>query len=575
DKSAHQNHAILHGGAHTAPSDAPVGFIPPSTPVGFRAIGLDNQVLLKWQFNPEADIDHYNIYAAGSPLTIPIDGDPLITVPKTINFYSDATVVNGDKRYYRLIAVNDKGQMSQSSPEVVGKAAPVYDDYLTGVYYYPWYSNTWGHNWPGQYLRDYLQPRQSPVLGHYDCRDQAVIQQHLDWCKEYGIDLWVCSWWGKNSNENVTIRDYIKSDLGEDDVKFAIFYESFILGNAPWVIDATKEAKLLADYQYLAQTYFSHPNYFKINGAPVVYIYVSGQYQGNYINAFAGIRQSLKNMGYDLYLVGDEMNAGAPSDHMNFLDAVTAYNMLPNNLSYAVDSDFFASLSAIYDTWETAAHARGKKFVPLSVPGFNNRKSGQTSPNNSLLVPRRATPGASQTSMFEEYIGCSRPFVEPDLKWIMITSWNEWHEDTQIEPLNPAAATNTDISPGGNLYTNGTYYEGYGTKCLEVVKKTLARGVSAVAVIDEKPMQFELLQNYPNPFNATTHIAFHLSEKSRIAVEIYDLAGRKIVTVASGYYSAGTHTVTWRATSSASGVYVCRLSSEEGHSVSKKVVLIK
>ena len=49
----------------------------------------------------------------------------------------------------------------------------------------------------------------------------------------------------------------------------------------------------------------------------------------------------------------------------------------------------------------------------------------------------------------EEYIKAGRPFVDSDLKLMMITSWNEWHEDTQIEPLNIASPTNKEIK-----YTN-------------------------------------------------------------------------------------------------------------------------
>lgn len=60
---------------------------------------------------------------------------------------------------------------------------------MVGVYYYPWHADDF-HNDEG-YLRDILDPHQSPELGEYDDREDAVIQQHLDWSRQANIQLWV------------------------------------------------------------------------------------------------------------------------------------------------------------------------------------------------------------------------------------------------------------------------------------------------------------------------------------------------------------------------------------------------
>jgi hypothetical protein len=55
----------------------------------------------------------------------------------------------------------------------------------------------------------------------------------------------------------------------------------------------------------------------------------------------------------------------------------------------------------------------------------------------------------------------------------LITSWNEWHEDTQIEPVVVASPTRKDNSSSGTDYTAGLEYEGYGLKYLDIIKEAL------------------------------------------------------------------------------------------------------
>jgi beta-glucanase (GH16 family) len=55
------------------------------------------------------------------------------------------------------------------------------------------------------------------------------------------------------------------------------------------------------------------------------------------------------------------------------------------------------------------------------------------------------------------------------------------------------------------------------------------------------PASFELRGNYPNPFNPSTIISFSLKEASEVSLDIYNLQGQKVATLASGSYGAGEH----------------------------------
>ena len=63
------------------------------------------------------------------------------------------------------------------------------------------------------------------------------------------------------------------------------------------------------------------------------------------------------------------------------------------------------------------------------------------------------------------------PYTDPAVNDLfMINSFNEWHEDTQIEASIVSDLTNTDDSATGNQYTGGRYYKGYGTLYLDMLR---------------------------------------------------------------------------------------------------------
>lgn len=106
------------------------------------------------------------------------------------------------------------------------------------------------------------------------------------------------------------------------------------------------------------------------------------------------------------------------------------------------------------------------------------------------------------------------------------------------------------------------------------VKNRLTLLISTEEIEANIPKQVYLHQNYPNPFNPTTTIPFGLDEDSDISIVVYDMLGRKVQTLASGFREAGNHEVQFNTGSLASGVYVYRLTTSQGVFI-KKMTLIK
>jgi endo-1,4-beta-xylanase len=88
------------------------------------------------------------------------------------------------------------------------------------------------------------------------------------------------------------------------------------------------------------------------------------------------------------------------------------------------------------------------------------------------------------------------------------------------------------------------------------------------------PGSIELRQNYPNPFNPTTTIFYALPKQSKVTVDVYDMLGRKVVTLVDETKSAGEYSVQFDASKYASGVYIYKMSTPTV-TIAKKMLFVK
>lgn len=88
------------------------------------------------------------------------------------------------------------------------------------------------------------------------------------------------------------------------------------------------------------------------------------------------------------------------------------------------------------------------------------------------------------------------------------------------------------------------------------------------------PETYILSQNYPNPFNPDTYIEFSLPVATDVELTVYTLTGKAVATLVDGIRPAGTHGVTFDASSLASGIYLYRLRAGR-HSTTRMMNLLK
>jgi len=350
---------------------------------------------------------------------------------------------------------------SMSSPDKDQVDSP----YTVGVYYYPWYD---GDFHGGRYMRKELVPPQLPTLGEYDDRDPAVIAQHLKWSRQANISLWVASWWGPDSREDRTLLQHILPHDELGDMQIALLYETTGRTRKFSAFD-----NVAPDIAHLAERYFDHPNYLQIDGRPVLFVYLTRvlSRHGTLGEMVEAMRVTAREAEHDIYIVGDEVFGQPPasSEAIGLLDAVTNYDVYGSMgakgyVGQAAVDRYYAAQS----DWRELAHAEGAAFIPAATPGFNDKGVR----HGHEAVSRKLNERAEFGSLFRAMLAQAVNYTDESTRRILlITSWNEWHEDTQIEPVAEGEVTHVDGSETGKAFSDGLEYEGYGERYLEVLRE--------------------------------------------------------------------------------------------------------
>lgn len=155
-----------------------------------------------------------------------------------------------------------------------------------------------------------------------------------------------------------------------------------------------------------------------------------------------------------------------------------------------------------------------------------------------------------------------------DAEWLMLYQDLYWHE-TAAEGATIGYETMDELN-GATYYYNGSrpitsapFENG------RAIRLTTAPPVILDAPeAPELPVSFSLSQNFPNPFNPETTIEYSLSTPANIQLEVFDVLGRKVATLAAGLREAGLHRLQWNGKNNSgvsvpSGIYFYRLSAPD------------
>jgi Glycosyl hydrolase family 99 len=225
------------------------------------------------------------------------------------------------------------------------------------------------------------------------------------------------------------------------------------------------------DMEYICKNFADHDNYLRIDDRPVLFIYLTRKFfREGVLEAMMDEIRSTKNC--DFYIVGDHAFQIAPttSEGQGFelLDSITNYDVYGSfgagQIGALTTEQVIIDHYKNQQQWKNLAIEKNVGYIPSISPGYNDMgvRPQFTRPPLARVMLGKPTEG----SLFAFSLEQAKPLLDPDVSNIlMVTSFNEWHEDTQIEPV----AGLSPVDEPQEL-TFGVPYQAYGDAYLKILR---------------------------------------------------------------------------------------------------------
>lgn len=263
------------------------------------------------------------------------------------------------------------------------------------AFYYPWFTPI-----------DWSLPEFTDAPTNlYSTAKLVDVQPLVDRAIASGLTGFVSSWWGPNDRSNPRFQILLDA-MQNRNFEASLYYET--LRNGQPLADAS----IISELSYALTTYGQHPKFIRWNGRPVIFIWATGRVpSARWKTILAAVRQ---NAG-PAYFIG----MGCDSADMDVFDGMHDYTV--NQASDLNKYEARCIKKTASHFMLSPSHQR-KIAVATAMPGYDD--NAIPTRETHLLVPRNN--GAYYQATLTAAINS-----KPD--WIVVTSWNEWAENTHIE----------------------------------------------------------------------------------------------------------------------------------------------
>jgi len=282
------------------------------------------------------------------------------------------------------------------------------------AFYYGWYgnpdiSNRWVH-WKNVDVakRHIDESTHFPELGAYDSHDPKIVEAHCREAKEAGITGFIVSWWrqGDFHDQGMPLMLDTANRFG---LKITIYYET---------VPRSEPAGAVDDLVYLMQKYAGHPAWLKVGGKPVVFVYGRAVGQIKLDGWEKAMNDFTAKYPGGAVFIGDQISPQAA----HIFDGIHTYN--PTGQTQGKTPEQIREWAkTTFPQWVKTAGPDRISCITI-IPGYDD--SVQPSRKPPRPITERAK-GETYRAMWEEALAAN-----PD--WVLLCSWNEWHEGSEIEP---------------------------------------------------------------------------------------------------------------------------------------------
>jgi hypothetical protein len=451
--------------------------------------------------------------------------------------------------------------------------------------------NLW-YNGPGCYggFEDYDCEGNSvisitPLQGLYYSRNSGVIKNQIYWAVQYGVDAFSIEWisprgqpgsWEKNMDDHLLIAPDIHK------MRWCIFYD-FVLRLGWAGIDISEGINFdntaiadtfYNDFIHFGTKYFNHPQYLYVDGRPIIYIWSTEGFIGDFDKVLKRTRDSLSAMGYDLFVSGDEITRfGFDPDHASMFDAVTTFTMLIGNTGPFANMDSAAvGVNEVFQEWQDDIKGlkvkdRDEELIlqPAWAPQYKDSLFRyHNDMGEGIYVPAESKEQVIHMAEVARSYAKSEGRDAEKIVWL--NTFNNWAETTTIEPTIAS----------GPKYPAGNYQ----FDLLEVVEEvfgaeTFWDSTASVSIHqDSFPFSMTLGQNYPNPVNLGTRIDFSLTKRVHTNLSVFNLMGIKMIELLNQEMDSGIYSTYLSADHLPDGIYLYVLRADN-FTISRRFIVRK
>jgi len=310
------------------------------------------------------------------------------------------------------------------------------------------------------------------LLGKYDTLDEIVIAKHVDWATGNGINTFILDsqnhWWttaGMTTGmiDRVFLICRTLLSLNQINVAWLMgpsrndFRYGTYGGEIPeWAIDLRNPWNNWTFIKFvnalMTPDIVNNPNYLRINGKPVLYIWDEGAFFNQEETYIAVKRLIAERTGSEAYIIADWIPRipTQPSDeYVQFLlkkfrgaglrvvDAFTGWIGLHrvglDTREYVDNYEYYYDIQL--NTWRNFTKTWGKDFIVTLTPGFDNSYSWG---GPQIPLPRDINKFAERLKIAIRYLDNTRPVLKID-------TWNDFGEWTYIEPTRKDGFTYLEI----------------------------------------------------------------------------------------------------------------------------------